>query len=59
MKTQAARKHFKTLSAMAKAAGVKPHTAFAWGEYPPYQRQCMLEMATGGKLKAEKLKLPK
>lgn len=39
--------------ALAKAIGVKQPTVSGWGEYPPIPRQIDIEVATGGRLKAE------
>lgn len=39
--------------ALAKAIGVTQATVSGWGEYPPLPRQIDIEVATGGKLRAE------
>lgn len=39
--------------ALARAIGVKQPTVSGWGEYPPLDRQIDIEVATGGRLKAD------
>ena len=53
MNTQQAIEHFGSVSKLAAALGIKSRQAiYAWGESPPYGRQCQLELITKGKLKA-------
>jgi DNA-binding transcriptional regulator YdaS (Cro superfamily) len=38
--------------ALAQAIGVKQPSVAGWGDEPPLQRQLDIELATGGKLRA-------
>jgi hypothetical protein len=40
------------VSAVARAAKVDQSTVYSWGEFPPYLRQCLIERASKGKLRA-------
>lgn len=45
--------HFGTGTAVAMFLGIKPSAVYQWGDYPPYSRQCEIELKTHGALKAE------
>ncbi|AYO37408.1 Cro/CI family transcriptional regulator [Serratia sp. P2ACOL2] len=51
MYTKDAIAYFKTKAALAKAAGVKKPTVYAWGELVPEGRAARLERLTDGALK--------
>lgn len=53
MTKQEAIKFFGNGAKLAKQVGVKPEAIYQWGEYPPYPRQCQIQIITNGKLKAE------
>ncbi|MGY8897758.1 MAG: Cro/CI family transcriptional regulator [Paraglaciecola sp.] len=59
MKTLDAINHFGTASKMVSALERCTHQAVSqWGEYPPYGRQCEIELLTAGTLKREPKKQP-
>lgn len=58
MKTSAVLKHFGSVNATAAALDVYHSTISQWKEYPPYLRQCEIELLTEGKLKREPKKQP-
>lgn len=53
MTTEEAITFYGSQDALAKAIGVKQPTVSGWGENPPLPRQIDIEVATGGKLKAD------
>lgn len=53
MNVQEAILYFGSKTAVASACGVTLQAVSQWGEYPPVDRQFMLEVETGGDLKAE------
>lgn len=55
MRTAQAIKHFKTLTALARALNIRPPSICDWGEYPPPARQLQIQELTGGRLKAQPL----
>jgi hypothetical protein len=57
MKTADAVRHFGSQSALARALTIKRASVSAWGECPPIDRQCQIEVLTGGALKADRDKL--
>lgn len=52
-KSQAIAYYGGNVSELARAAEVDQSTVYSWGEYPPGGRQLLLELKTGGDLKAE------
>lgn len=54
MLTSDAISHFKTAKKMAECLECCTHQAiYQWGKYPPYLRQCEIELLTAGALKRE------
>lgn len=54
MRTKDAIEHFGTAAALAAKLQINQSAISQWGEFPPYPRQFQIQVATGGKLKAEK-----
>lgn len=46
-------RHFGSVSATARALGIRQPSVTNWGEYPPADRQLQIQVLTGGKLRAE------
>lgn len=59
MKTQAAVDYYGGIKKLAAVLDIWTNTIARWGEYPPMAKQYEIEVKTGGKLKAEKLKAEK
>lgn len=54
MLTSNAVTHFGTAKNLAENLNACSHQAISqWGKYPPYLRQCEIELLTGGALKRE------
>jgi hypothetical protein len=52
--------HFKSQSNAARAIGIKPSSVCLWRNRGiPYERQCHIELLTGGALKANREHAPK
>lgn len=55
MRTKEAIQHFGSVPLLVKALKLKARqTIYAWGEYPPFPRQCQIQLLTKNKLKADK-----
>jgi transcriptional repressor of cell division inhibition gene dicB len=54
MTTDDAVSHFKSGAALARALGIHRSAIGQWGADPPIDRQCQIEVITGGALKADR-----
>lgn len=45
--------HFGGIQQTADALGIKYQSVREWGDYPPYGRQCEIQLKTNGVLVAE------
>lgn len=54
MTTDDAISHFKSGAALARALGIHRSAIGQWGESPPIDRQCQIEVITNGTLKADR-----
>jgi DNA-binding transcriptional regulator YdaS (Cro superfamily) len=46
-------RHFGSVSATARALGIRQPSVTNWGKFPPADRQLQIQLVTGGKLRAE------
>jgi len=53
MRTDDAIKFFKGVANLARVVKVTRAAIYKWGERPPLDRQCQIEVMTGGALKAD------
>lgn len=53
MKTEDVIKYYGGIKEAAGQLQIWPQTIYLWGEYPPFGRQCEIEIRTKGALKAE------
>ena len=53
MNTQAAIAHFGSVQKLAAALGIGRAAVYQWGSAPPIDRQCQIEVITGGVLRAD------
>jgi hypothetical protein len=53
MKTNEVIAHFGSVNAVAKELCMYHSAVSQWGVFPPYLRQCEIELVTSGKLKRE------
>lgn len=53
MNTRDAVAHFGGVIRLAEALGIGRAAVYQWGERPPLDRQCQIEVMTGGALRAD------
>lgn len=53
MKTSEVLEHYGSQTAVAEALGIRQPSVANWDEFPPAKRQLQIQIATGGKLRAE------
>ena len=53
MRTNEAIAHFGGVTKLANALGIGRAAVYQWGEFPPVDRQCHIEVVSGGALKAD------
>ena len=58
MRTKAAVDHFGGVKKLADALGIGRAAIYQWGEFPPVDRQCHIEVLSGGALLADGVARP-
>lgn len=57
MNTSQAVAHFGGVKKLADALGIGRAAVYQWGDEPPIDRQCQIEVMTSGALKADRQKV--
>ena len=54
MTTNESKQYYGSGTKLALALHISPQAIHKWGKYPPFARQCQIQVTTEGKLMAER-----